>query len=130
VFLIYARPHTVVDSMKYYLLPFRENNMEKGMDIERVSYGNTDIMNMLEYMHQHREVDSINICELREYRLVLLMDGKTVHGDDVGMNKWDNICNCSTSKNYTLVPRTNRFNMQGCNIVYENGGYILYNRPE
>lgn len=124
VILAYVRPHTLVDSAKYYLLPFRQQNIDD-IDIERVVFGDADLMDMFDYLHRHKEIDTVSACNVHQFRYILLRDNKTVYGDNVGKYRIGQLCNCTNAIGYMFAPKNMGYTTQGCDIVYENNGYML-----
>lgn len=121
----YARPHSLVDATKHYMLPFKAENIQ-GLDLDRITYSDTDLMEIFAYLRGHKEIDTVTVCELREYKTVLLQYGKTVKGDDLGRYSFKKICSCENSTGYSLVRKSDKYRTEGCNIVFENKSYILY----
>lgn len=115
----------------FYTLPIKTENLYN-VDPERIFFGDNALIDLFAYLHTNKNIDTINIIELAQFKYVFMLDKKTIYGDETGVYRYDKMCSCRNAK-YLLTPKVKtefiyNCDLTCCDLIYENKDYLIYKK--
>jgi len=125
VLLICCRPTDLAETLGNYSVSINENGIN-AMNVRRITYGDSSQIQLLDYLHKSKFIDTLSVCQIAPFKFLMLLDKKVVYGDDIGKYSHKKICNCRAAKKFFVAPVSDTGQLLNCNIVYKNSGYAIY----